>query len=1224
MNNGERARSTTTRRDGYKRPFDLTLLTVGFVALFPLWLLLGVAIALAIRLEDGGRVLYRQQRLGRGGRRFLILKFRTMVENAEAGTGPVWADRLDSRSTAVGRVLRRYHLDELPQALNVLRGEMSLVGPRPERPELAERFERQVPGFARRLEVRPGIAGLAQARAGPGLEPHNKLRYDLLYIAAMGPWLDLQLCAVCAVRALCGSLRHRGDGAPGDQFDGERGEDRKFDLAHPPGRGTAVPDTPDPDRGVGPLPSAVRYNDWRQVPLPDAGAFTPALPVSVIVPCFEAPDALALTLAGLERQRWPRDLFEVVIVDDGSQPPLTRPAATPLDVRVVRQDRCGFGLARARNAGVRAATHGILVFLDGDVIPEDGLLAAHARWHHAVSDAVTLGFCAYVSVAGITAAAVRDRPASLRHLLADRPFDPPWLERHMARTDDLTSRHDDLFRAVTGHNFGISKAFYDDVGGFDESFTRYGGEDTEFGYRAHVRGGLLVPVREAAAWHQGRWGEGRAGKERDQDRQRGKLAQLIADPGFRDTAAGRIFAVPRHVVTIDGGTAATGQILATASALLADRERDLVVRVDLPAGRTDARHRLEASLGADPRLRVAPARGALDEFPASPFHVNVPADPTVVRGAVPRLRAALGDGAAARGVLGGARVSIARAWALHRARRTGDPMASFGDVRTVRLRRPGLVFGLPWRAWRPPGSTRPRRGVRAAVTRVWAEARHVRGWRTGWRFLRWLVAAVRWRLRARGGEWEAAPVPAPAQGDPPLGVELAALGARAQAVFAASSRVAHMVDGRHVNVALADAAAEAAGLAAPVVLLSAAPSLSVPAFDPAVHNPIGWVRDVEPRVAALGPVRLLPAGIRAHQAVAPGDREALLHCHHLEDVAAFHADPATRAGTLARLAACGVPVHLADRDPALEPLLGAELHALMTADLRGAGPAAREALSIGMRRAALRAHSLRGRARQVCAAARIDPPPLPRVSVLLATRRPARLAGTVAHVAAQRYPHLELVLALHGPGFEAGAVEGVLADFAHPVKLLRLDADLDFGSVLNAATAAASGALVAKMDDDDVYGPEHLWDLVLAHDYSGADLVGKFPATVYLARRDRTVRRRAVTNETWSRSITGGTLLLAPSALERAGGWRRVRRHVDLSLIDDILGTGGTVYRTHDAGYLMVRHGARHTWEADDDYFLAGAETVLPGWRPELAGIEQACPPHAPAAGDGPTASGRR
>ena len=968
-----------------------------------------------------------------------------------------------------------------------------------------------------------------------------------------------------------------------------------------------------PEALPAPRPATVPYNDWRQVALPAAETFTPSLPISVIVPCYQAPAALALTLAGLEGQHYPRHLFEVVIVDDGSDPPLSPPPSTPLDVRVVRQERRGFGLARARNTGARAAAHDLLVFLDGDVIAEAGLLAAHARWHHAVSAALTLGFCAYVSVAGVDAAAIRRRPATLRDLFAGRPFDPPWFEPHLARTGELTSRHQDLFRAVTGHNFAMARAFYDEVGGSDESFDRYGGEDTEFGYRVQTRGGLLVPVRDAFAWHQGRYGEGRERKERDQDLQSAKLAHLIAEPGFRRVSPGRSFAVPRHVVSVQAGAQDAGRLVEITEALLADPAGDLVVRLETPPGwDADRLAWLAAHFGPDPRVRVAPERSALDEFPASPLHVTVPAHAAIGPGLLPALDAALGDAVTAIAVLdGGARVRITRAWALHRARRTGRAPETFGDVREVpvaaharrgllrRALRSGLLRGQGWR----------RRGVRAAAARVWAEARHVRGLRTGLRFLRWLAAAARWRLRHAAGAPQVPPSPEVAQrpqAGAPLGAEIATLGGRARAVFSASSRVAHGLAGGHVDVVLADTRSEAvtaAGSGVPVVVLAEVPAFAVPAFDPAVHNPIGWVRAVEPRVAALGPRHLLPATVRAHRVLAFADREALAHCHHLEDVRAFHAGAAERAGTLARLAACGVPIHLADRDPALPGLLGAELHALMSRAIGSTDPAARESLSIALRRAALRGHSLRARARQVCAAALADPPVLPRVSVLLATRRPGCLPAALANVARQRYPHLELVLALHGPGFAAGAVDRALAGFTHPVQVLRAAAGQALGSVLNAATAAAGGTLLAKMDDDDVYGPEHLWDLVLAHEYSGAALVGKFPATVYLARSDRTVRRRAVANETWSRSVTGGAMLLARADLERAGGWRRVRRYVDEALIDDVIRSGGGIYRTHDAGYVLVRHGDRHTWAADDAEFLAHAETVRPGWQPALAGI---------------------
>ena len=130
-----------------------------------------------------------------------------MPLGSEHATGPVWSSRADSRPTALGRRLRRLRLDELPQLVHVLRGEMSLVGPRPERPELAARFERCAPGFARRVRVAPGIAGLAQARRGETATPRQKLRYDLLYADAMGPWLDCRLMAACAWRVLAQARR---------------------------------------------------------------------------------------------------------------------------------------------------------------------------------------------------------------------------------------------------------------------------------------------------------------------------------------------------------------------------------------------------------------------------------------------------------------------------------------------------------------------------------------------------------------------------------------------------------------------------------------------------------------------------------------------------------------------------------------------------------------------------------------------------------------------------------------------------------------------------------------------------------------------------------------------------------------------------------------------------------------------------------------------------------
>ena len=166
----------------------------------------------------------------------------------------------------------------------------------------------------------------------------------------------------------------------------------------------------------------------------------------------------------------------MVLVDDGSEPPLEKPA-TSLNVKVVRQERRGFGLARARNAGVRAAAHDVLLFLDSDVLVENCWMAAHARWHHAVSDVVTIGHVAHVRMDGIDPEAIRRRRGALKELFADRATRNPGIEGHLAGTGNLTSRRDDPFRMTSGGNLGVGREYYELVGGYDESFTRWGFED---------------------------------------------------------------------------------------------------------------------------------------------------------------------------------------------------------------------------------------------------------------------------------------------------------------------------------------------------------------------------------------------------------------------------------------------------------------------------------------------------------------------------------------------------------------------------------------------------------------------------------------------------------------------------------------------------------------------------------------------------------------------------
>ena len=988
-------------------------------------------------------------------------------------------------------------------------------------------------------------------------------------------------------------------------------------------------------------PAAVRGNEWPSLAIEPADRFVPRHPVSVIVTYFEAPEALALTLAALEGQSYPNELFEVVIVDDGSRPSLAAPSDTPLQLRVVHQEDRGFGLARARNTGARAATHEILVFLDCDMMPEEGWLTAHARWHHAASDALTLGFRAHVDVAGIDAETVRRRPTSLGDLIAGRPVQrPEWIEGHMERTENLTSDDDDLFRVVTGGNLGVSRDFFETVGGYDESFTRWGAEDTEFGYRAFTRGGLLVPVPEAMCWHQGEGAEPSESEVRSLELQRAKISQLIAHHGFRRAVAGRSFTVPQYVVTLRPSESVEIARTETVEQVLAGTVHDLVVWLEEPAAcdsdQSFEHQRLRGLFGDDPRVRFGAPGGAVAAFPAAAFHITIPADATVGTRAVSNLRQRLelAPAASTNPVDHLSGVSIVRARALHRAARhaltlaeceavtpldPSDVDVSDPDSGTVAQPQPSLgqrVRSRRRRARRLIRRTANRlrklrklrlRKLRLLVLRnsrrtanigraVVREGSQIRSLADARRFGGWAAGSVVAIARKRTSEAASALGPQ-RKANYRLGPEAAAVGPVAAAVFASATEVGRTV-GPHTQVVIADTPEMGRSMAVDTVvaLSELEPMASVPAFDPERINPWGWKASHQRPRAALSRTRVL--------GMDPDRLRKLRQFHHVTDSARMHSDAASRAGVLAAVAAIGAVVQVTDPDPELARHLGPDLYSLMTDERVTAADAhEREALSVAMRRCALRDHSLRARARQVLAGTGLQCPALPRVSVLLATRRPHRLTTAVAAVAGQTYPNLELVVATHGDGFDRRVVEELIGSLDLPASAIAVAGDKPLGAVLNAALAASSGKLVTKFDDDDFYGPEHLWDLVLAYEYSRRCLVGKAAEYVHLAHSDRTIHRFQDRSERRTGGLAGGAMMISRHDLDRFLGWREIPAGVDRALIEDVKRTKREIYRTHGRGYMLVRHSDGHTWPAKDAYFLEQADEIREGCDLAFAGV---------------------
>ena len=173
----------------WKRFIDTLLSLIAFIILSPLLLIT----ALAVKISSPGPVLFKQQRLGLHGKVFTIYKFRSMTDGAEHTGSGVYSGKGDARVTKVGKIIRATSIDELPQLFNIIKGDMSVVGPRPERPELTEKYEREMPEFKFRLKVKAGLTGYAQVTGVYDTTPYDKLKMDLMYIERYSMVMDLRI-----------------------------------------------------------------------------------------------------------------------------------------------------------------------------------------------------------------------------------------------------------------------------------------------------------------------------------------------------------------------------------------------------------------------------------------------------------------------------------------------------------------------------------------------------------------------------------------------------------------------------------------------------------------------------------------------------------------------------------------------------------------------------------------------------------------------------------------------------------------------------------------------------------------------------------------------------------------------------------------------------------------------------------------------------------------------
>jgi len=407
--------------------------------------------------------------------------------------------------------------------------------------------------------------------------------------------------------------------------------------------------------------------------------------LSVVMPAYECQDKLELTLAALAHQHYPQELFEVVIADDGSSPPLQLPSIAPANTRLIRLDReAEWGRARACHAGAMAAQGEILLFLDADMVVFPDHLRAHARWHHVLADAVTLGHKLFAQFDGIT---VEDVVATAQRnamdgLVGDRPRqEHEWVEQFIERTGRMTRYHPELFKAAVGSTVGMRAALYAETGGFRPNLRA--GEDMEIGYRLMAAGAVFVPERQARSWHQGP-ATYMSRAEEVRRRNNPHFANYVPVPGrFRPHTPGRQYAVPMVTVLVSGHEAKYEDIKRCVDALLASEETDLRVEVSCRSESEDY-ELLHAEYQDDVRVRLHPK---LPEsgFP-SRFTVQLPAWAAVSPvslGALTRrlerdrvgvIQVVMSDAAEDE------RILVWRTSALHRARRHDTPQQPLHGV----------------------------------------------------------------------------------------------------------------------------------------------------------------------------------------------------------------------------------------------------------------------------------------------------------------------------------------------------------------------------------------------------------------------------------------------------------------------------------------------------------------------------------------------------------------
>lgn len=320
----------------------------------------------------------------------------------------------------------------------------------------------------------------------------------------------------------------------------------------------------------------VKHNYWKSIDISLIDDYVPNISVSIVIPHYMHHDKLLYTISCLEQQTYPKNLFEVIIVDDGSSPPFVMPYESELDIKIIWQEDIGFRLSKARNMGVSESKYDIILFLDSDILVEKNWIFSHLKWHSLGINVFTVGIREHISN-DIIPEYITNKKETLYNLLNPQiRLHDRYLFLYYSRNEYLYTKSTDIFRVAIGAHYGISKYYYQLIGQNDESFTQWGGEDIEFAYRAYTQGLVFIPIYDSIGLHQGLDLESFAYKQKNKI----SLAPYIPDTNFRNINSRKIYVNPKFVIYIKYEYKYGYNILNIIEILLKDYVYDIMIIID--------------------------------------------------------------------------------------------------------------------------------------------------------------------------------------------------------------------------------------------------------------------------------------------------------------------------------------------------------------------------------------------------------------------------------------------------------------------------------------------------------------------------------------------------------------------------------------------------------------------------------------------------------------------